>query len=77
MDSLNIVGPQVKMARLASQPPMTQEELATKLQLLGWSCDRFTISKIELGTRQVTDKEVLLLAKALNISITQLLNRDF
>ena len=73
MDSLNVVGPKVKQARLANQPPITQNELAIRLQVLGWDIDRFGVSKIERGQRQVTDKEILLLAEALNISISELL----
>ena len=73
MDSLNVVGPKVKEARLANHPPITQDELATRLQVLGWDIDRFGISKIERGQRQVTDKEILLLVQALNISVSELL----
>lgn len=73
MNPLNVVGPKVKQARLAAQPRMTQDELATKLQVLGWDIDRFGISKIERGQWQVTDKEILLLVQALNVSVAELL----
>lgn len=69
MPSLNIVGPRVKQARLNQTPRMTQEQLAIKLQIQGWDIDRFGVSKIERGERQVTDKELLLLAKALGVSV--------
>jgi len=76
MASLNIVGPKVKQVRLTHNPALTQEALASKLQILGWDIDRFGVSKIERGQRQVTDKEVLMLAKALAVSVTQLLGED-
>ncbi len=73
MHSMNIVGPYLKKARLSKNPKISQEELATELQTLGWDIDRCGISKIERGERQVTDKELLLLAKALSISPASLL----
>ena len=76
MTSLNIVGTRVKQARRTRNSPLTQEELAFQLQILGWDIDRFGVSKIERGQRQVTDKEVLMLAKALDVSVTQLLEED-
>lgn len=75
MTSLNVIGPKIKEIRLGKKPPITQEQLATKLQVLGWDIDRFGISKIERGVRQVTDKEVLLLAEALNASVSQLMGK--
>lgn len=70
----NIVGIFVKIGREHNRTKVTQEELALKLQLLGWTnCDRFTVSKIELGTRKVTDFEVKLLSKALKVSADWLL----
>ena len=76
MTSLNIVGPKVKELRLTCSPSLTQEALASKLQILGWDIDRFGVSKIERGQRQVTDREVLMLAKALGVSVTQVFGED-
>jgi transcriptional regulator with XRE-family HTH domain len=73
MPSSNVIGPQVKKARLARKTPMTQDDLSIKLQMLGWQIDRFGVSKIERGERQVTDKELLLLARALNVPPSLLL----
>jgi len=61
MNSLNVVGAKVKEIRLTRHPALTQEELAAKLQILGWDIDRFGISKLERGQRQVIDKCVELL----------------
>jgi len=66
----------VKLAREKKNPKLTQNDLAVRLQLLGWTdCDRFTVSKIELGTRKVTDFEVKLLSGALDVSADWLLRR--
>lgn len=76
MPSLNVVGPQIKKARQEKSPPLTQQELAVRLQLLDWRIDRFGVSKIERGERQVTDKEVVLLAEALSVSPGSLLQGE-
>lgn len=70
---MNIVGQFVKLAREQHKPKLTQENLAIRLQLSGWNCDRFTISKIERGERQVTNREVQMLSKALGVSADWLL----
>lgn len=63
----NIVGNRVRLARSLRKPKFTQAELATQLQLLDWQIDRGGVAKIESGIRQVTDIEVIKLAKALQI----------
>ncbi|WP_084511695.1 helix-turn-helix domain-containing protein [Desulfatibacillum aliphaticivorans] len=74
LERKNIVGDAIKISRESKNPKITQEGLSTRLQLLGWSdCDRFTVSKIELGTRKVTDYELKLLSKALGVSSDTLL----
>ncbi len=70
----NIVGPKVQEARSKHDPPLTQEGLAAKLQRLGMNIDRVGISKIETGLRQVHDREILLLAQALDVSVSWLLS---
>ncbi len=65
----NIIGKRVQLAREQHTPRLTQEALAIRLQLIDWTnCSRFTISKIELGTRTVTDHEVQMLSQALGVS---------
>lgn len=72
----NIVGKRVKVARLSATPQITQESLATILQLNGWEIQRSGVAKIEAGIRQVTDKEVLHLAKALKVKVEWLYEED-
>lgn len=52
---------------------MTQAQLAAKLQLDQWDIDRAGVAKIEIGIRQVTDIELVKLAKALDVSAAWLL----
>ncbi len=55
---------------------MTQEALALRLQLDDWDISRSGIGKIEIGLRQVTDVEVVKLAKALDVSVAWLLGKS-
>ena len=55
---------------------MTQMELAAKIQLQGITLERDSISRIEIGTRFVTDYELKLLAKVLNVTVDDLLEED-
>ncbi|MFW6116494.1 MAG: helix-turn-helix domain-containing protein [bacterium] len=76
MRSRNVVGPRVKEARHRHDPKLTQQELAITLQLRGWDIDRFGVSRIERGVRQVTDRELLLLSNALDVTVSWLLRES-
>ena len=69
----NIIGPRVRQARLRSRPRLTQQQLADRVVNLGAHIDRAGIAKIEIGLRCVCDFEVLILAKALHVTVTWLL----
>lgn len=60
----NISGKNLKKIR--RQKNMSQETLSHLLQLEGVVIDRFSISRIEAGTRFVADYELYMLAKALD-----------
>jgi transcriptional regulator with XRE-family HTH domain len=73
----NIVGDRVREARLKAKPPITQEELAARLQVQGFAyIDQAKISRIESRIRPVNDYEVIALAKALGVSINWLLGQQ-
>lgn len=72
----NIVAKRVQEARLKFKPPLSQEELAARLELDGWKISRGTLSKIEAGLRRVADFEVLALAKTLKVSPDWLLDKE-
>lgn len=71
--SKNIVGKRVREARLKAIPTITQQDLSARLEVLGYSIDRVSITKIEAGDRFVADYEVVGLAKALGVSLEWLL----
>lgn len=65
----NICGDRVRMGRALQKPPMRQEDLAIKIQLMGWDMTSLMISRIENNQRHVCDAELRILAKALNVSM--------
>ena len=67
----NIVGPQVR--KLRDQRGLTQEMLAARCSVLGLELSRASLSKIEAQLRCVTDAELVVLAKALRVDVTQVL----
>ena len=74
--SRNIVGFRVSQARKTSTPPITQNDLAARLEILGLEIDQVKVSKIEQGIRPVFDYELVKLAEALKVSVGWLLGVD-
>lgn len=66
----NLVGRQVK--RIRNQLGLSQQELAARCQRQGWDIDRFTIARIEAGTRWVGDFEAVELARAVRVPLLRL-----
>lgn len=62
----NLCGNRVKEAR--ARLKITQEDLAARLQVEGITMERDSVSRIEIGTRFVTDYELVVLARVLNVS---------
>ena len=71
-EKTNMVGERVKYFRKKKR--MSQRVLSIKLELLGVYVCRGSISRIEDGSRTVTDIEIYALAKALGVSINDLFN---
>ena len=67
--SENIVGRRMRIVRAMKTPPMNQQELLAKLQAEGMDVSQSTLSKIENGSRYVTDIELKIIAKVLNVSV--------
>lgn len=72
----NLIGERVRLARENTQPRMTQQALATKLQLEDFYIDRGGIAKIESGIRHVSDIELVKIAKILKVSASWLLGEN-
>ena len=69
----NVCGEQVFLLRRAHVPRMSQRALAERLQLYGMDVDKNAIQRIECGKRFVTDMELVLLARALEVDVKVLL----
>lgn len=67
----NICG--TRLSRLRTEKGISQRELADILQRLGLDVDKNAVQRIESGQRFVTDIELVFLAKAFGVSISDLL----
>ena len=67
----NLCGRKIRKLRLAKK--MSQGELAAKVQVEELMLERDNISRIELGTRFVTDYELLVFARVLGVSMEELM----
>ena len=70
----NICGERVKLARQMRK--MSQSDLAAKLQVENVIIERDSVSRIEAGTRFVTDYELKVLSKVLRVSIMWLIDEE-
>ena len=70
----NYLGVNLKIIRENMNPPLSQRKLADKMQIIGLDIDRHVIRRIENGERFVTDIELKMFAKALNVSYKDLLD---
>ena len=68
----NLCGEKIRMARLNRR--MTQSDLAAQIQIQGVTMERDSISRIEIGTRFVTDYELKIFSKVLGVSMEWLTN---
>mgnify|MGYP000766691888 FL=1 len=70
----NICGERVRQARVIQR--LRQEDLAAKIQTQGVNMERDSISRIENGTRFVSDFELKIFAKVLGVSVDWLLGDE-
>ncbi len=72
--SRNIVGAKVVWLRM--ERGIKQKDLVAKLQSLGMDIGDTSMSRLEGQTRLVQDFEVVMLAKALDVSVEWLLKQE-
>ena len=72
----NISGRRIAEARVAAEPPITQEDLSARLALLGVQMDRAAVAKIENNLRRVLDYELKAIAGALDVEVDWLLGGE-
>ena len=65
----NLCGARIKLARALQKPPMNQDDLAREINLLGMEITPLIISRIEKNSRHVCDAELVMLARALHVSM--------
>ena len=65
----NICGDRVRIARALHKPPMTQDDLAREINLMGMDMTKLIVSRIEKNQRHVCDAELKILAKALGVTM--------
>lgn len=73
-DKMNLIGENVRKYRKNLE--LSQQALSNQLELLGVYICRASISRIEDGSRTVTDIELLALSKVLNVEIKDLYNKE-
>ena len=74
--SENICGDRVRIGRALHKPPLTQEELAAKINFIGLEMTPTIISRIERKERHVVDAELKVLAQALGVTMEWLTAED-
>ena len=74
--SNNICGKKIKTVRQAMIPKLSQRGLSDLLQLEGLDLDKNAVQRIESGQRFVTDIELKVLSKVLNVSLDFLLENE-
>ena len=72
----NLCGDRVRLGRAMQKPPMRQEDLARKINLMGMEITPLIISRIEKNQRHVCDGELYALAKALGVTMEWLCGED-
>ncbi len=70
----NISGDRIHQARTAQR--MSQADLAARMQVNGVVIEREAISKIETGSRFVTDYELMVFARVLQVSMEWLTENE-
>lgn len=70
----NLCGDRIREARLKHR--LSQSDLAAKVQIEGITLERDSISRIEIGTRFVTDYELKVFANVLHVDVEWLLEEE-
>ena len=62
------------VARLRKERGLSQRKLAAKMQLLGFDVDHYFIRRVENGERFVTDIDLVIFSRALEVPISDMLS---
>ena len=72
----NICADRIRIARAIHKPPLTQEDLARRINLMGMEMTPLIISRIENNQRHICDAELKVLSKVLGVSMDWLCGED-
>jgi len=67
---MNLIGPRVRQLRM--NRGWTRRELSIRLRSIGWHVPRIVLAQMEANEHEITDGDVLFLAKALRTHIADL-----
>ena len=70
----NLCGP--KIAQVRKMRKLSQRKLAVKMQLLGFDVDHYFIRRVENGERFVTDIDLVIFSRALQVPIDNMLSAE-
>ncbi len=70
----NLCGKRLKEIRLSQG--LSLRQLAVKMQLIGYDVDYYFIFRAENGERFITDLDLVIFARALNVSLEDILSLD-
>ncbi len=65
-----------KIAQIRKEKKLSQRKLASKMQLLGFDVDHYFIRRVENGERFVTDIDLVIFSKALEIPVSEILSAE-
>lgn len=65
-----------RLAQIRKDKKLSQRKLATKMQLLGFDVDHYFIRRVENGERFVTDIDLVIFSRALEVPIGEILSAE-
>jgi transcriptional regulator with XRE-family HTH domain len=65
-----------RIAQLRKEKKLSQRRLASKMQLLGFDVDNYFIRRVENGERFVTDIDLVIFSRALEVPISDMLSAE-
>ena len=65
-----------RLARIRKERKLSQRRLSYQMQLLGYDVDNHFIRRVENGQRFVTDIDLLIFCRALDVPLSEILDFD-
>ena len=73
---LNVAGLNIRKIRREKFPGMSQNELATRIQLEGISMTKNAVQRMEAGEGSINDIQLMTFAKVLGVTVEELLDES-